>query len=264
VLVADAATIRAWERAEVERSQSEASAVPPDRIRPDEDNLRRYLDPPATTPHPLEYAFHLLGDLTGRTVLDYGCGDGENLPPMVRRGARVIGLELSDALIGVARKRLDLHGMRHGVHFLQSSAHDIALPDNSVDIVLGIAILHHLDLGLASREVHRVLRPGGRAIFQEPVRDSKLMQRLRRMVPYQQKDVSPYERPLTEAELRQFAAPFSAFRSRAFWLPFVSLAFVVPALQPQIMRLSRVDRALLDAAPFLGRYAGIRVFEVTK
>jgi SAM-dependent methyltransferase len=262
--VADAATIRDWERAEVERSQSEASAIPLDRIRPDDANLRRYLDPPAATPHPLEYAFHRLGDLQGKTVLDFGCGDGENLPPLVRRGARVIALELSDALIAVARKRLDLHGMSGRVRFIQGSAHDVPLPDNSVDVVLGIAILHHLDLSRAAREVLRVLRPGGRAVFQEPVRDSRLMWALRRMVPVQQKDVSPYERPLTDAELRQFASGFGAFRAKAFWLPFVSLAFVVPPLHPHVQRLSRIDRAILNRAPFLERYAGIRVFDVMK
>ena len=262
--VADAATIRAWERAEVERSQSEALAIPVDRIRPDDANLQRYLDPPAATPHPLEYAFHRLGNLQGKTVLDFGCGDGENLPPLVRRGARVIALELSDALIAVARKRLELHGMSGRVQFVQGSAHDLPIPDNAVDVVLGIAILHHLDLPLAAREVHRVLKPGGRAVFQEPVRDSRVMWALRRMVPFQHKDVSPYERPLTEAELQQFASRFTAYRSKAFWLPFVSLAFVVPPLHPHVLRLSRLDRAILNRVPFLARYAGIRVFDVTK
>ena len=45
------------------------------------------------------------------------------------------------------------------------------MPDASVDVVFGIAILHHLDLPQAAREVWRILKPGGRAIFQEPVRN---------------------------------------------------------------------------------------------
>ena len=262
--MANAATIREWEQAEVERSYSEAAAIPLTRLLPDEANTRRYLDPPADTAYPLEYAFHLLGDLRGLTVLDLGCGDGENLVPLVRRGAGVIGLEISPALIGVARRRLDLHGLGGRVRFVTGAAHEIPLPDASVDVVLGIAILHHLDLLRAAREVRRVLKPGGRAVFQEPVRNSAAIRALRRLIPYKQKDVSPFERPLLDAELRQFASEFRGYQSRAFWLPFVNLALVAKPLRPQVHRFARVDRRVLTRAPFLEKYATIRVFQVTR
>jgi SAM-dependent methyltransferase len=262
--VADAATIREWEQAEVERSRSEAAAIPLQRLRPDEANLRRYLDPPADAPHPLEYAFHLLGDLRGKTVLDLGCGDGENLVPLVTRGANVIALEISPSLIAVARKRLELHGLAGRVRFIASSAHEIALPDASVDIVLGIAILHHLDLARSAREVWRVLKPGGRAIFQEPVRNSAVVKFARRLIPFRQKDVSPYERPLTDAELAAFASGFRGYTDRPFWLPFVNVALVVPPLTPYLRTLSLADRRILGAAPFLKTFASVRVFQVTK
>jgi SAM-dependent methyltransferase len=261
--VADAATIREWERAEVERSHSEAAAIPIDRLRPDDRNLRRYLDPPARAAMPLEYAFHLLGDLRGRTVLDLGCGDGENLVPLVVRGADVIGLEISPSLIGLAQTRLDLHGLSGRVRFITSSAHEIALPDASVDVVLGIAILHHLDLERAAQEVRRVLRPGGRAIFQEPVRDSVPIRTLRRLIPYRQKDVSPYERPLTTAELARFASAFRTYEERAFWLPFVNVAMAVPRLRSCVRPFSRIDRAMLGGMPSLKTLASVRVFQVT-
>ena len=54
--------------AEMKRSASEASKVTLKRFNPAQVN--RYLDPPANTVHPLEYAFHLLGDVRGKTVLD--------------------------------------------------------------------------------------------------------------------------------------------------------------------------------------------------
>jgi SAM-dependent methyltransferase len=148
--------------------------------------------------------------------------------------------------------------------FVASSAHDIALPDESVDVVLGVAILHHLNLALVAREVKRILRPGGRAIFQEPVRDSKLLAAIRGLIPYRAPDVSPFERPLTEAELRQFAEGFTGYRSRAFSLPFVNLAAVVPFMRKWIHALYRVDGAVLERAPFLRCYAAVRVFEVRK
>jgi SAM-dependent methyltransferase len=260
----EAASIRVWEEAEMERSRAEASHTPLQGLRMDEANVQRYMNPPPGTPYPLEYAFHLLGDVTGSLVLDLGCGNGENSILVARRQARVIGLDVSESLLGLARTRFALNGLTGGAVFVASSAHDIALPDASVDVVLGVAILHHLNLALVAREVKRILRPGGRAIFQEPVRDSKLLAAIRGLIPYRAPDVSPFERPLTEAQLRQFAEGFTGYRSRVFSLPFVNLASVVPFMRKWIHALYRIDGAVLERAPFLERYAAVRVFEVRK
>lgn len=258
------ADIRAWEEAEIERSSAEASQTSVERLRMTEANLARYLNPPADTPFPLEYAFHLIGNVEGKTVLDYGCGNGENSLPLVRRGARVIGLDVSEDLLALARQRLALHGLGNRATFLAASAHEVPLPDRSVDALMGIAILHHLDLELAAREVRRVLKPGGIAIFQEPVRNSRLLKTLRALVPYRSEEVSDYERPLTDAELQRFASGFRDCQSRAFSLPFVNLAQVVPALRRHIMTIYRFDGAILRRVRFLDAFTGIRVLCMIK
>jgi SAM-dependent methyltransferase len=258
------ADIRAWEEAEIQRSSVEARQTPVERLRMSDWNLSRYLDPPSGTPFPLEYAFHLIGNVHGKAVLDYGCGNGENSLPLVKRGARVIGLDLSGDLLRLARQRLALHGVGDRAVFLAASAHDIPLPDSSVDAVMGIAILHHLDLALAAREVRRVLKPGGIAIFQEPVRNSRLLRTLRAMIPYKSDEVSDYERPLTDEELRRFGQGFRDYRSRAFSLPFINLAQVVPPLRRFVMALYRVDGSILRRVRFLDAYAGIRVVSMIK
>ncbi len=109
-----------------------------------------------------------------------------------------------------------------------------------------------------------MLRPGGRAIFQEPVRNSAMVRFLRSLIPYRAPDISPYERPLTDAELRGFAAPFSSTRSRAFNLPFVPLGALLPIVRNNVDPLYRFDGMLLKRVPALGYYAGIRVIEVVK
>jgi SAM-dependent methyltransferase len=128
----------------------------------------------------------------------------------------------------------------------------------------GIAILHHLDLNLVSREVHRVLRPGGRAIFQEPVRNSPTLRFLRRLIPYHAPDISPFERPLTDSELHTFAQPFSQTRMRAFCLPHVLIGERLPGVRRHVQALYEADAAALRSLPVLRYYAGIRVFEITK
>lgn len=253
------------ERAEVGRSAAEAAHIAADELVADEAQVRRYLSPPADTCHPLEYSFHLLGDVRGRDVLEYGCGDGWNTVVLARRGARVKALDISPELIEVARRRLAANGVTEGVEFVVGSAHDLPLPDESVDVVFGMAILHHLDLALSAREVRRVLRPGGRAIFQEPVRNSKLVGFVRGLIPYRSPDVSPFERPLTDRELAEYARGFSSYRARAFALPTTNLVDILPAVRPRLIgHCRRWDDRLLRAFPALGYYATVRVVELTK
>jgi len=74
--------------------------------------VSRYLAPPSTTPFALEYAFHLLGDVAGKAVLDLGCGTGENLIPLIQRGACTIGIDTSPDLIRLAARRVDQAGCK--------------------------------------------------------------------------------------------------------------------------------------------------------
>jgi SAM-dependent methyltransferase len=253
-----------WERAEIARSAFEASHTPEKSLIANAANVARYLAPPPTTVYPLEYAYALLGDLRGLRVLDFGCGSGENTLLLARRGAKVVGVDISESLITVAERRLEVNGLAGAAEFVVGSAHDLPLLTGAVDVVLGIAILHHLDLDASAREVHRVLKVGGRAIFKEPVRDSRIVKAVRGAIPYRAPDVSPFERPLTSAELARFAAPFTRMRTRAFSLPFVNLTQALPPLRRYIHGAYRLDGAILKRLPALEPFSGIRVLEVVK
>jgi 2-polyprenyl-3-methyl-5-hydroxy-6-metoxy-1,4-benzoquinol methylase len=258
-------SIAEWERTEIERSAMDASHVNDAALLMDGQNLSRYLSPPEDTDHGLEYAFHLLGDLTGKTLLEYGCGDGLNTVALAKRGAaKIIALDISPDLIKVAQRRLEVNGVTSRVDFVVGSAHDMQIPNETVDIVFGIAILHHLDLSLAAREVWRVLRPRGRAIFEEPVRTSETLKALRKLIPYTAPNVSPFERPLTEQELMLFARAFTSYRDRAFGLPTTSLVKLLPLVKKYERVCRRVDAALLRRFPSLSHYATTRVIELIK
>jgi SAM-dependent methyltransferase len=259
-----AESMQQWERAEIARSAVEATLTPDNELRVSRGTFARYANPPADTAYPLEYAYHLLGDVAGKRVVDFGCGSGANTALLAGRGAHVWAIDISEDLLRLGQRRLEVSGRANTATFIAGSAHDMPFPDNSIDVVFGIAILHHLDLDLVSREVRRVLKPGGRAIFQEPVRNSAVIRFLRSLIPYRAPDISPYERPLTDAELRRFASGFSTCAVRAFGLPHVQVGPLLPVVKQYWRALYAWDRRILDRMPALARYASIRVIALSK
>ena len=71
-------------------------------------------------------------------------------------------------------------------------------------------------------------------------------------------------RPLTDEELADFGEPFSQYRSRAFTLPHISVAGILPGANKLIDPLQRLDGAVLKRFPSLDYYATVRVIEMVK
>ncbi len=257
-------SMQQWERAEIARSSVEATLTADEGLRVSPQTFARYSRPPRDTAYPLEYAYHELGDVAGKRIVDFGCGSGANSVLLANRGAHVWGIDISEDLLRLAQRRLRVSGREGGATFIAGSAHDMPFHDESIDIVFGIAILHHLDLDLVSREVRRVLKPGGRAIFQEPVRNSPVIRFVRSLIPYRAPDISPYERPLTDEELKRFATGFTKWSVRAFALPHVQVGELLPVVKNYWRTWYAMDRGLLHRAPWLARYASIRVISLTK
>lgn len=141
--------------------------------------------------------------VAGRVVLDYGCGDGETARQMLAHGARhVYGLDLSETAIALARHR----GLENAT-FQVGDAHQLPWPDQTFDVVVGRAILHHLDLPVATRELVRVLRPGGELFFVEPLYHNPLAALFRLLTP---KARTVDEKPLTRAEVLRMGRDFEA------------------------------------------------------
>jgi ubiquinone/menaquinone biosynthesis C-methylase UbiE len=249
------------ERTEKIRSALQAAQKVTPLVVPAE-TIALYRSPSETTVFPLEYAFHLLGDVRGKTILDYGCGDGVNTVALANRGAKVIAFDISPQLLSLAKKRLDANACNE-VELLLSSAHALPLEDNSIDIIFGNAILHHLDLEIASSEIRRVLKKNGKCVFKEPLRNSKLVVWVRQFFPVRA-HVSPFERPLTDQEIDDFAM-LCMRRARTFQLMLSRIASVLPFWSAQAVELcAYVDSYLLRRFPSLTYYGAIKVFELVK
>jgi SAM-dependent methyltransferase len=107
----------------------------------------------------------------GLKVLEIGCGLGTDGAQFAKAGADYTGVDLTEAAVELARKRFELFGLRGC--FRTADAENLDFADNSFDLVYSHGVLHHTpDTVRAVREIHRVLRPGGRAVVMLYHRDS--------------------------------------------------------------------------------------------
>jgi SAM-dependent methyltransferase len=186
-----------------------------------------------------------LGDLHGKHVLDYGCGHGMAAVMLARAGAAVSAFDLSPGYVSETRERAGACGVT--LECVVADGEHLPFPDAHFDAVWGNAILHHLDLARAGRELRRVLKPGGVAVFCEPWGGNPALAFARRFLPYPGKDRTPDERPLTRCDLRPFRDIFPQVEFEGYQL----LGMVRRVVRrPRLCRaLDAIDARLLRLAP---------------
>jgi ubiquinone/menaquinone biosynthesis C-methylase UbiE len=195
----------------------------------------------------LLYAFDRLGDLRGQRVLEIGGGTGWHAAMLVHRGAHVTSTDVSPVGVEIARERFAANGMSDRTATAVVAAENMPFEDASFDAVFGIAVLHHLVLERAAPEIARVLAPGGRAVFIEPLSENPILDFVRDYVPYPGKK-SPFgHRGVTFAMLEQFATYFASCEVQPFYLTsMINRAF---GQQVSIGPLERLDAAIARRIP---------------
>lgn len=135
------------------------------------DRFAAELDPasmPPTEPNRIErMLLDAIGPVSGLRVLELGCGHGDLALQLLDRGAHVVGIDVSSGMVDVARARAERFRPNARADLRVAPVEETGVEDGSIDLVTGKWILHHVDLAAAAREVHRVLRPGGRGVFFE-------------------------------------------------------------------------------------------------
>lgn len=203
-------------------------------------------------------------DLRGKSVLDYGCGDGKFTYLLARLGAHAYGIDISPQLIAKAKASAPAKSAEFP-QFLVGDAHATPFADSCFDYVMGNGALHHFVLDRAYVEIRRILRPGGKAIFQEPMYNHPLVWLLRRGTPSLRTDD---ERPLSLSDLERARTQFRSHRHREHFLLAVCAApahlLGKRAALTIINGMDRIDQVLMRAAPPLRRFAWLTVMELEK
>jgi len=208
-----------------------------------------------------------LGDLHGKRVLEYGCGERWITRDLARMGGQVCAFDISPQAAQNTRGVLAAEGLLDRCRVEVMPAESLVYEPQSFDVAVGFAIIHHLDLVKALAELHRVLKPGGVGYFAEPLATNPLIQLYRRMTPqFRTAD----ERPLVLSQLPSLLSSFRSFEHREFYL--TALAAVALTYAPGGSRLfpalsaplHRLDQALLRANPRLGAWAWYTLLRITR
>jgi len=226
------------------------------------------------------YASASLSPVAGKRLLDLGCGAGETSVYFALQGARVCAVDVSPEMAATASRLARRHGAE--LEARVAVAENLPYPDASFDLVFGNGVLHHVELIPALEEVRRVLAPGGKAAFVEPLKHNPVIGIYRRLAAGNR---TPTEHPLGWADFKRIRTVFPRLSHREFWLftlyLFLHFYFFERISPSQVRywkkviadadryagmyaRLRRLDDWLLARVPFLGRYCWNTVIVVEK
>jgi SAM-dependent methyltransferase len=212
-----------------------------------------------------------LGDITGKKLLDLGCGAGENSVYFAKKGAHCVATDYSPGMVEVALKLAETNGVK--IEGYTANAMELDFPDQTFDIVYASNLLHHLpEPKTAIREMQRVLKPGGKACFWDPLKHNPVINVYRRMAT---KVRTEDETPLDINIVKFINSIYSSVAYDSFWLAtlWIFLRFYLiekvhpnqerywkkiiieqARLEPEYRRLENFD-TILKKIPWMKRFA---------
>lgn len=207
-----------------------------------------------------------LGDLTGKAVLECGCGNGWMTAELAGKGATVYAFDISGESVVATKSLLAKKNLARNCFIEKKAAEDLDYQEKQFDVILGFAILHHVDMNKVVPQLFRYLKPGGSIVFAEPLRGNPFLDAYRKLTPdFRTVD----ERPFTLAELDEHFRIFSKSSHREYYatalLPLfmtnISCLGFMKSLVPAFLAL---DKKLFAAAPVTRNYAWYTVYQCQK
>ena len=154
-----------------------------------------------------------LGDLSGKYLLDLGCGAGESSVYFARQGARCVAGDFSYGMLCAAKKLAQKYGVDIDTRMINAT--NLEFANDTFDIVYASNILHHVDADKALHEIHRVLKPGGFACMWEPLKHNPIINVYRRIATEVRTED---EKPLSIFFVDKVKNVFSEVIYDTFWL----------------------------------------------
>lgn len=209
----------------------------------------------------------LLKHCNGKKVLDYGCGNGvHSLTPIQGGAYSVIGIDLSEVSLEIAKKRANAAGVSDRVTFIKMDCEKMSFPDNTFDLILDGGTFYALNLHKASAELARVLKPDGKLICIETLGHHPLANLKRKLnVLFGKRTQLVVDNIFKMQNFKILKQNFNAIEIHYFHL--LILCFIpfrkIPGMSIIINCIDMFDALLLNI-PFLKKYAFKVVFVLSK
>lgn len=205
-------------------------------------------------------------------LLDFGCGPGDNALRFSHVGYKVTGFDICEENIKNCQKIFSLHSPEKKAYFIVSAAEGLPFADHSFDVVVGIDILHHVDIAIALKEVKRVLKDGGVAIFREPL-EVPLLDKLRNSWPLCKlfpntpsllHHITADERKLNAHDLKIIENLFPDLTIERSLILSRFDKFLRDPGDKRPSLLEKIDYRLIKLFPFLSSFGGAAVITLKK
>lgn len=215
----------------------------------------------------LAHLFGLLGPLGGRTVLDLGCGYLPTAVYFAQAGARrVYACDVSRKAVACVREMAEAAGVRERVSFLVCAGEQLPFAAETMDVVHGEGVLHHLRLPLAGAEIARVLKRGGKGAFKDPLGHNPFLELARDYLPRRdRKPTKGTDRPLKLSDIAKFGRNFKIVAYRGFELfSMILLLFGARGASKLVKQVRILEEYILGCFPILRRFCRFVVTGVEK
>lgn len=177
----------------------------------------------------------------GADILEYGCGDEPHSVKLIPIAKSINAIDISDEAIRNASRIYAAPNLKLSV----MDAMNMDFPDGAFDLVFGSGIVHHLDTAASAKEIARVLRKGGAAVFWEPLGLNPLINGYRYLTPSAR---TPDEHPFLPRDINIFRENFSSVDVEFFGLTTLGAVPFRATRAGNTMRkvLEQVDGAILS------------------
>jgi 2-polyprenyl-3-methyl-5-hydroxy-6-metoxy-1,4-benzoquinol methylase len=237
----------------------------PEKIR---DQLLMVASEPDAIPREIAAQFP---SLAGKCVCDVGCGYGVLSAYFAKKGARVFAFDVAETNVKLAERATQVNRVRDRVSLQVMQGECLAFADNTFDLVFGNAVLHHLDTVVSAREIRRILKPGGVAIFREPLGENRLLE-WARGCSWRSQRHTPDEHSLRYADVETLRTVFPRVVLRECELltvvhaPFRKVEGMIAIRRGEraLQRLEHFDRQVLRRCSWLRPFASYCVVSMFK
>lgn len=245
----------------------------------DEIDVNKYFT--AETSVDFKLAKKFLGNLENKRILDLGCGLGESSVYFALQGANVMAIDISSRMLSCVKRLAKRYDVAGKIKIIESPAERLPFKDESFDLIFGGNVLHHVDIKKTSREIKRVLKKNGKAVFIEPLGYNPVIQFYRKLAKDKRTQM---ERPFVFADIKSLGQGFrkiSHIEQQLFTTLIFVWFFVGERLHPSKVRywkkiigeseryakafkiLKNIDRVVLKL-PFIKKLCWSTVIELIK